>query len=225
MGLIRTDNLNYHDVKSATHKILKSGVPLDQITLHLIREETGDRNSSPSVISKHIVRIKAEVKRSAAIGATKVTKADMSALRALIFNVVERAASLNPEEKVGVAHSMADFKQEYDSVLEMKDEIISDLEHQVFGLEGECGMNMIEIGRLHFQIAKYEGRQEALSMMFGLVLASMPALADRILIDQSLTAEQQSILEIFRASRLGRISTPQEAEDAFAAGGYPHRVS
>ena len=216
----RTESIDYDDVNSAVQRRLECGVPLNEISLRMIREEIGDRGSL-STISKHFDMIRKRLEHGEAIDATDLTDVDMASLRTLVSDIVERRTFLARKEQEANALAMADVMRECEANLAVKTDIINDLEHHVFALEEECGMLKLANDDKNVQLAQYEGRVESLNGTIALMTLAMPALADGLPVAQNLPAEHLSALQTLRVARIGPQMTVELAEEAQNATGYP----
>lgn len=222
MGNPRTESIDYDDVNSAVQRLLECGVPLNEISLRMIREDMGDRGSL-STISKHFDMIRKRLEHGEAIDATDLTEVDMAALRTLVTEIVERRTFLARKEQEAHALAMADVMREWEANLAEKIDIIDDLEHHVFALEGECGALQRVIDARNFELAQYEGRVESLNGTIALLTLAIPALADGLPVAQNLPAEHLSALQTLRVARIGPQMTAEMATEAYAATGYPFK--
>lgn len=220
MGNPRTESIDYDDVNSAVQRRLECGVPLNEISLRMIREEMGDRGSL-STISKHFDMIRKRLEHGEAIDATDLTDVDMTALRTLVSDIVERRTFLARKEQEAHALAMADVMREYEANLAEKTDIIDDLEHHVFALEGECGALQLVNDANKLQLAQYEGRVEALNGTIALLTLAIPASADGLPVAQNLPADHLSALQTLRVARVGPLMMAKLTAEAQNATGEP----
>lgn len=161
MGYLNND-VGYDDVYSAVQSLLDSGTSLSEISLRNIRDALGDRGSL-STISKHFKPIKARLERGEALEAVELSETDMDALRTLVRDIVERRTFLDRKEKEDSAQATSDVIRSLEADLALKDEVIDDLEHQVFALQGECGAEALVNDEMNKKVARLEGMVEALN--------------------------------------------------------------
>lgn len=161
MGYLNND-VCYDDVYTAVQSLLDSDTSLAEISLRDIRDALGDRGSL-STISRHFKPIKARLERGEALDAVELSETDMDALGTLVRDIVERRTILERKEKEDNAQATSDVIRALEADLAMKDEVIDDLEHQVFALQGECGAEALVNDSLNKQVARLEGMVEALN--------------------------------------------------------------
>ncbi len=210
-------NVNHDDVYNSVQRILDDGTPLDRITLRMIRTELGERGSL-TTIGKHYRLIKARLEKGEGLDIKHLTDIDMDALRDVVTGIVNQRTYLARRECDASVGAMADIVRGHEADLELKDEVIEDLEHQVEGLEGEVGAKMISIDLLEQEVARLTGMVDALTATIATLAPTLVAPgstpSDHVVAEE----RQPSVTEVRRA-KSGQTEMPLVASpDADKAG-------
>ena len=198
MGNSMPLHVNHDDVHNTVQHILDGGTPLDRITLRMIRSELGERGSL-ATIGKHYRLIKARLEKGEGLDIKHLTDIDMDALRDVVTGIVDQRTYLARRECDAAVGAMADIVRGHEADLELKDEVIEDLEHQVEGLEGEVGAKMVGIDLLEQEVARLTGMVDALTATIATLAPTMVAQVTSPGDDVATEARQPSATEVRRA--------------------------
>ena len=206
------NDVQYDDVYAGVLSLLDSDVPLDKISLRMIRTEMGERGSLQT-ISRHFGPIKERLERGEAIDTVELTETDMDALRTLVGEIVERRTILARLEKKDSAQAMSDVIRGRESDLAMSAEIIHDLEHQVEALEGEAGALQLVNRDLEAQVVRLEGMVDALNAT---IATLAPSLVQPVATHDDAKEEERPAIETDRHQD-DQVEMPLDASGADSA--------
>lgn len=179
MGNSTNDNVSYDDVRTSVQIWKDRGVPIEDLSLRMIKAEIGDRGSL-TTISKHFRAIKARNEAGETVDTGELTPFDNEALRTVVAEIISRRTFLSRTESESKIRAMADRVQSLEADLSIKLEIIEDLEIQAEVFDGDAAQKDDHILQLRGQLAHLEGMVAALNATIATLVASMPVGADSI---------------------------------------------